>query len=191
MVKCKLESKIMNRGFHIFAQIILTFVFLVFFFFIYTIQAENQASTVQMDYIVDDIVDDMAPYLGDIVQAQPADLTSIILNTSLEKARQSVNRGEHKEILKSNADIRKKTYAVLGICVVLSILVILGLYLSGYCLPFHVHIKSALILVSIVAVVEIAFLEIITVNYWAFDINKVKQTIGKSINGWIKKTIKK
>jgi hypothetical protein len=70
-------------------------------------------------------------------------------------------------------------------CTVLLIITVI-LVLSGYCIPFTIHMKDSFTVVFFVALTEFIFLFFITRNYWSVNPVVVRDEIGDSVQKYIK-----
>ena len=75
-------------------------------------------------------------------------------------------------------------WIIIGCAVLLIFTVIL--VITGYCIPFHIHLKDAILVVFFVALTEFVFLVVITKNYLSVNPATVRQEIGDSIQKYIK-----
>ena len=188
MDKCSPNSPIINKIFGIFLQVMLIFVFLTVFFFTYVGIVEKDAFKLQMNIVVDDLLNDIN--LRQYVPRGQEDMTTLVLDGSLEMARRNAisdTKKEDKQISDQNTSIRNKAFRWLGISLTILVTIIIILSFSGYCIPFHLHTKEAVIIVFVVAITEIFFLNIITKNYWSVNSSDVINQLGEYMKGWIKK----
>lgn len=186
MVDCLPDNPLIDKIFGIFLQVTLIFVFLTFFFFIYVDSTEKDSFKTQMNIVIDDLAPDLN--VRSIVPKGQENDAIVLLDGTLELARlNSTNKSKEsdQQINLQNSKIKKNTFIFVGISIGILILTMIILYFSGRCLPFHIHLKDALILILVVAMTELIFLSIITKNYWSVDPNSVRKELGGSIQKWI------
>lgn len=186
MVKCSKENSIVNKIFGIFLQVILIFVFLTVFFFSYVGNAEKESFKLQMNLVVDDLVPDLN--IRSSIPPGQEDLATVILDGSLDLAKKNSMKNsetDDQNIKDQNNKIKGKAYLWLGIAVGVMLIVTIILVLLGKCIPYHIHLKEALIVVFFVAMTEFIFLTIITKKYWSVDPSEVRNQLGNSIQKWI------
>lgn len=186
MTKCSLESPLVNNIFAIFLQVILTFVFLSIFFFSYVSNSEKDSFKLQMNIVVDDLAPDFD--LRSLVPPGQEDLAAIMLDGSLELVRKNALKNSVSEeivINKKNDVLKNKAYLWAGIAIGVLVLIVIILVILGYSLPFHIHLKEALITVFFVALTELIFLNIFSTKYWSVDPSQVRHRLGDSIQNWI------
>lgn len=187
MVECLTKSRIINKIFVIFLQIVLIFIFLTIFFFTYVGSVEKDTFKVQMNLIVDDLTTDIN--FSQFVPSGGEDVATVILDGSLEVARRnSLNDDKEKDddISKQNTKIKNKAFLCVGISLIILLIIVAILSMTSHCIPFHIHAKEAFIVVFFVALTEIFFLNVITKNYLSIDPSNVRHQISESIHNWIK-----
>lgn len=187
MISCKQDSPFVKKTFFILLQVLLTFIFLTLFFFTYVNYIEKETFKTQMKLIVDDIVDDIN--IKPLILHGKEDSTSVIISSSLDFEEEYALKNsaeDDKRISDQNNKIKNKAllWVTIGSAVLLIFTVIL--VVAGYCIPFHIHLKDAIIVVFFVALTEFIFLVAITRNYWSVDPATVRQEIGNSIQKYIK-----
>ena len=189
MTKCLEENSTVNKIFGIFLQVTLIFVFLTIFFFSYVGNSEKDSFKLQMNIVVDDLAPDMdvRDWINPKTQDQK-DIATAILEGSLELARKNSEKddvSEDQAIKVQNKKIMDKAYLWMGIALGVMALAVIILVLMGKCVPFHIHLKEAAIVVFFVAMTELIFLTIITKKYWSVDPSQVRNQLGDSIQKWI------
>lgn len=182
-----LNSPLLNKGFGIFIQVIFIFIFLTIFFFTYVTSVEKETFKSQMDLLVDNIISDED--LKSIIPTDSPETESIFINGTLEYVKNKANNQvatDNEQIKNTNDRLEQKAtkwlIAIVGILVV----IILSIYVMGFCVPFHIHGKNALYSVFFVALTELAFLLLITKNYWSVNPDDVRVKIGEAIKDYIK-----
>jgi hypothetical protein len=187
MAKCLPDSPTIKRIFRIFLQVILTFVFLTIFFFTYVDAVEKDVFKLQMNTIVDDLYDDMN--FRQFVSTGKEDMATILLDGSLDVSRINAmndTKGEDKHINDQNRKIKNKAFLWVGISLVLLVIIISILVFYGYCIPFHIHTKEAIIVIFFVAITEIIFINIIAKKYLLLNPSEIRHKLGESVKFWIK-----
>ena len=184
-VKCLKNLKI-NGFFKIFIQVVLILIFLTIFFFTYVNNVEKDSFKVQINILVDDIFKDVngkniIPYSN---KEQVIDLLNKTLDKEKTNAIESSKEGDD-QINNSNKQITKNAFILVGIVVSIILFTILISYVIGYCIPFHIHMRDAILGLFFVAIIEIGFLNLVTKNYISIYPNSLKYKLGDSIQKYI------
>lgn len=185
MMRCKPDNPTVNKIFHVLLQILFIFIFLTIFSFTFVYSTEKAASKTQMNIVVDDLSLDMN--VRPLVPKGREDIATILISGALDLAKKNAIKSTDEIIKEQNNKIIKKAFLWVGISSGVLLVIGLSLYLSGHCLPFHMHMKEALIVVFFVALTELAFLLIITREYWLVDPSEIRQTLGDAMQDYIKK----
>lgn len=188
MVQCMPDNPIVNKSFYILLQVLFIFIFLTIFFFTYVHSTEKVAFKTQMNMVVDDLALDMN--VRPLVPKGQEDIATILLFGSLDLARKNAEKStasDDQKINEQNNQIMKKAFLWVGISTSVLLVIALGLYFTGHCLPFQIHIKEALIVVFFVAITELIFLIVITREYWSVDPSQIRQELGDAMQDYIKK----
>lgn len=188
MMHCKSEDPIVNKIFYILLQVLFIFIFLTVFFFTYVYSTEKAAFKNQINIVVDDLSLDMN--VRPLVPKGQEDVATVLISGALDLAKKDAIKSTEKDdeqIKEQNNQIIKKAFTWVGISSGVLLVIAILLYLSGRCLPFHIHIKEALIVVFFVALTELSFLLLITREYWSVDPSEIRQTLGNTIQDYIKK----
>lgn len=185
----KCENNNFSNIFHIFAilmQVLIAFIFLTLFFFNYVVVVEKHEFKKQVEFIVDNVYQDVNKIYNDItkdIPNLPVDILPII-NTLIDsnKTEEVIN----EDILNSNNKIKNKSYNIIFI----SIIVMLSLYiifvLTKKCIPPVVkHFSNGVIIVIFIGIVELCFLTFFSANYISADPNKVRKHIGEALHEYI------
>jgi len=184
-MRCKPDNPTVNKIFHVLLQILFIFIFLTIFSFTFVYSTEKAASKTQMNIVVDDLSLDMN--VRPLVPKGREDIATILISGALDLAKKNAIKSTDEIIKEQNNKIIKKAFLWVGISSGVLLVIGLSLYLSGHCLPFHMHMKEALIVVFFVALTELAFLLIITREYWLVDPSEIRQTLGDAMQDYIKK----
>lgn len=185
---CKKDNPIFNHIFYILLQVLFIFIFLTIFFFTYVHSIEKKAFKTQIDTIVDDLSLDIN--VRAFVPKEYKDIANVIISNALDIEKNNAMKSileDDKRIKERNNKIMRKAFLWVGILSGAMLVIALSIYLLGYCLPFHMHIKDSLITVFFIMITEIAFLLIITKEYLSIDLIEIRQTIGDTIQDYIKK----
>jgi len=187
MISCKQDSPFLKKTFFILLQVLFTFIFLTVFFFTYVNHIEKETFKTQMNLIVDDITEDIN--IKPFIPPGKEDDASVIILGSLDFTEEYALKNsaeDDKRISDQNNKIKNKAilWVVIGSAVLLMLAVIL--VIARYCIPFHIHLKDAMIVVFFIALTEFIFLVVITRNYLSVDPFTVRQEIGNSIQEYIK-----
>lgn len=188
MTRCKPDNQIVNKFFYVLLQVLFIFLFLTIFFFAYIHPAEKAVSKTQINIVVDDLSLDMN--VRPLVPKGQEDIATILISDALDLEKKNVMKStseDDKRIEEQNDKIMKEAFMWVGISSSVLLMVSLCIYLSGYCLPFHIHIKEALIVVFFFALIELVFFLIIIRKYWSVDPSEIRQTLGDAIQDYIKK----
>ena len=184
MIKdCLPYNAIILRSFYILLQVLLIFIFLTLFFFYYLAKVEKQTFKEQVNLVVDDITTGL-----DKVKPLPKSLKAGILGY-LEVQKNDIiesSKENDDNILKRNQEIKKRSLKIVGISIVSVIIIAISLRILGHCPPHKQLLKMGLIIVCAVAVTEFVFLNVVTKKYISIDPHKVRQSIGNSIQEYIK-----
>ena len=187
MVQCMPDNPIVNKTFYILLQVLFIFIFLTIFFFTYVNSTEKATFKTQMNIVIDDLVLDMN--IRPLVPKGREDIATILLYGYLELVRKNAEKSsdaDDQKINDQNRHIRNKAFLLVGIATSVLLVIALGLYFTGHCLPFQIHIKEALIIVFFVAITELIFLTVITKEYWSVDPSQIRQKLGNAIQDYIK-----
>ena len=187
MISCKQDNPFVKKTFFILLQVLLTFIFLTIFFFTYVNYIEKETFKTQTNLIVDDISEDIN--IKPLIPPGKEEEASIIISGTLAFAEEYASKNndeDNKRVSDQNNKIKNKAmvWVIIGCAVLLLFTVIL--VIAGYCIPFHIHLKDAIIVVFFVALTEFVFLVAITRNYLSVNPATVRQEIGDSIQKYIK-----
>ncbi len=158
-------------------QVVCVFIFLTFFFFEYASKKEAEIIENQVDFITKD-------FLGTNIQLLPEELKQILLTkVNTLKADTSMN----EKIIKSNNEIKDKTYKIIFGLSISVIGFVLICYLLSFKFPYFkmnlYHIfKETLIILFFVAVTEFLFLEYFAARYVSVQPNLIKSKIFKNLS---------
>lgn len=187
MINCKQDSPFVKKTFFILLQVLLIFIFLTTFFFTYVNYIEKETFKTQMNLIVDDITEDIN--IKPFIPPGKEDTASIIILGSLDFAEEYALKNSAEDDKKNsdkNDKIKNKAMLFLAILSAVLVIMVVIFFVAGYCIPFHTHLKEAMIIIFFVALTEFIFLIVITRNYWSIDPSTVRQEIGNSIQTYIK-----
>jgi hypothetical protein len=178
MISCKQDSRFVKKTFFILLQILLTLIFLTIFFFTYVNYIEKEAFKTQINLIVDDITNDIN--IKSFIPPGKEKEASIIISGTLDFAE------DDKKVSNQNNKIKNKAmlWVIIGCAVLLLFTVIL--VIAGYCIPFHIHLKDAIVVLFFMALTEFIFLVAVTKNYLFVNPATVRQEISDSIQKYIK-----
>jgi len=173
-------------------QVIFIFSFLTIFFFIYVVKVAVTSFKKQMSLIVDDILtkENLTELLKPLdnfpklTPQQEAALISGAIDLTISQAKLQ-NKDLSATIAKSNKKLKDKSFLVLSIALAVLIVITIILLALGYCVPVLYEIKEALWITLFIGFTELIFLVVVAKNYDSADSNKVKRTIGESIEDWI------
>ena len=173
-------------------QVIFIFAFLTIFFFVYVVNVEKQSFNKQMNLVVDSILTDET--LNEFVHVpkdrEHRELEAAIISGNIDVTileTKQKNKDLSATVAKYNNNLKSKSFLLLSITLAVLITITIILIAMGYCVPVLYEVKEALWVTLFIGLTELIFLLIVAKNYNSADPNKVKRTIGKSIEDWIKK----
>lgn len=184
MTICK-NDEIINHGFLIIIQVMLTFIFLTIFFFNYVVKIEKEEFEKQIDFMVTTIIHDIK--IPDDIKTHTEKYKEKILpviNNLID-----INKNEEGvdiNVKNTNDAIKKKANNVLFLSIGIIGFSTLVFFIIGFCINIPHHIFKSLIVVVFIALVEFLFLTFFTSNYISSDPNKVRKHVGEAINNYIK-----
>jgi len=155
----------------------------------YVVIVEKKGFKNQMAVIADSLVDDITSNKEAFVTTidNKKDV-NIIINGILDTVEESVkinSSPDSDNVIKKNKKLQNSaTNTLIIICFGVIILAAV-IVLSGFCIPMTKYMKLGLISVGVVAVVEYAFLNVISSKYIAADPYQVKRELYNNISKWI------
>jgi hypothetical protein len=183
--QCRFSSSWVEHAASIFMQVFMIFMFLTIFFFVYVVKVEKEQFVEQINFIVDNLMQDWGRILPVIMpldrkkSAQIKEDVILDLNRTLKTQREKA--GKNTDIQDKNEQVKKLarfTLISVGIFVGVGFL---ALFLLHFCVrPIH-HFWENLALIGVIGLVEYLFLQDVASNYRAADPNKVKLYILESV----------
>jgi len=190
MNKCK-TNNLIKKGISIIIQITFVFAFLTIFFFVYVQNVERNDFQEQLDLIVDNIMKDIDQDIVNIIEKNNINSNdiAIILDGIIDIIQEKIsmrNKKSLNNILNQNQKIKKTALNSLMTFIAIIIIICLFILLLGFCMPIVYQIKEAMLVIIFIVITEFIILKLIARNYISADPNKIKRTLGKSIQSWIK-----
>lgn len=193
MTYCK-DSVSINKIYSVFLQVILTFCFLSIFFFTYVNTVERESFSNQVNLVIDDLFTDIDinSFLKSFGKNKDIAKDFILGSLYIQKTEYDKESIKENELIKiSNNKILKKTIIILIIVFSVLLIITIILYFYKICIPIHIHLKNSLIAIFFIAIIELIFLLVITKYYQSVDPSYIRKELGKTINDYIKKKMKK
>lgn len=186
---CKINN-LVSKTLAISIQVGFIFSFLTIFFFVYVQKVEKREFKEQVEFIIDNIFDDVKADLPKVIKNSVDDQKELIIINGIIDVIEDKIRLESKtnndKINKENKKIEKKAFTYLIYTLIFILALIIIFTLMKYCLPIVLQVKEAMVIVIFVAITEFLFLQIIARNYISASPNNIKKEIGKTIKIWIK-----
>ena len=170
--KCLFTSPLLNETVKIFMQIFFVITFLSLFFFLYVVNIEREIFESQMNYIVDNIYQQLS-FASDIIM--PLEMKSKVKNVILSYLNEvQLPTDSYEDIHTSNNQIIGLTINVVITFAVLFAACLFGLFCLHVCIDLTEHTIQNLIVLGSIALTEFLFLNLVTRNYISADPNRVK-----------------
>lgn len=173
---CKFVSPWMRESTKVFMQIFFVVSFLCLFFFLYVVKVEKEQFETQVNYIVDNILDDFLKHINTII---PNARYRALLGEELRTIVSSwtVQTKAYAQIEENNEALLEKTkYIVINYAIIL-VAVLVSLFLLGFCNELGTSLFENLIIVFFIGLTEFLFLHFVASQYLAADPNKVKYIV--------------
>jgi hypothetical protein len=176
MSHCIFEPVIINPLMKIFMQVFFVFAFLSLFFFLYVVVIEKEIFDSQIKYVVNSIYDDLF---------QTFPVPQEISSFALKYVNQVTLPNEsHDDITSDNNVIYQNTIQLVIIFGIIFFTCLIMCFLLRVCLPIETHILENIVILSVIALTEYLFLNIVTRNYIAADPNHIKLFISQQVKSY-------
>ena len=179
----------------IIVEVAVVFAFLTLFFFTYIINIEEEEFEEQINFILDDILENND--FGDISTVKQfinkgaynklivREGIGWVVNVAAQR-NIDISKKQNASIQKNNGAIKVKAYTMVIVAVSVSVLFLISMVYFK-----HVNWQRILLYVFItlafVALTEFTFLTAITKQYRSVDPNIVQKSISKAISAWVEK----
>lgn len=180
--KCLFESPFVNELVKIIMQIFFVITFLSLFFFLYVVKVEKEIFISQMNYIVDNIYNQLS-FASNMVL--PLEVKRD-LDTEMMSYIAGVNipSTSYEDIHTTNQNVIQMTVNIVTNFAVLFAACLMGLFVLHVCIDMTHHTVQNLIVLGCIALTEFLFLNLVTRNYIAADPNHVKLYFARQVKSY-------
>lgn len=190
MFFCNSKNNIVINIASVIIQVIFIFSFLVIFYFLYVIKVESEEFKKQIELLTNSFLNDVKnTNIIQIVGENKTNINSedlkVIYLGILDSVQEKLNLQNKKDIQAIDENNKKLRSNCIKIIVGLFIFLLIFLLVLN-CLPIYALGRQAIIIVIFVAITEIVFLNFVSGKYIAADPNRIKNTVGNSIEKWLK-----
>lgn len=181
------KNNLVSHSISIIIQVTLIFIFLTLFFFYYVTKIEQQEFQTQIDIVINELYNELKNSISIPPQSSKEELF-VLFNGLLDliQKQNSQNSEIYKKITEINNNTKKKAYKTLTYTLLFVIILSFILYSLQFCLNFPYYIKSGLIVVFFVAIVEFVFLQLIAKKYISISPNNIKLSFANTLQKWLK-----
>ena len=186
-----IKNNLVNHSFSIIFQVTIIFIFLTLFFFYYVTKIEQEEFETQIEIVINELYKEIKNDIPIPPQTTKEELFILVdgLLDLIEK-KSSKNSETYNKIININNNTKKKAFKTLTYTLLFVIILSFILYSMKFYLNFPSYIKTSLIVVFFVAIVEFTFLQLIAKKYISVSPNNVKLSFAKSIQNWLKQNNK-
>ncbi len=187
---CNNKNSLITNIASVIIQVIFIFSFLVIFYFVYVIRVESEEFKKQIELLTDSFFNDVknTNIIEIVGQIGTTNITSedlkVIYLGILDSVQEKLNLQNKKNILAIEENNKKLRANCINIIICLFVFLLIFLLILN-CLPIYALAREAIIIVIFVAITEVAFLNFISGKYIAADPNRIKNTVGNSIEKWL------
>lgn len=188
---CFYNNHIVTQISGIAIQVTMIFTFLTIFFFLYVVKVEKSNFNDQIDLIITSLTDEYDPTMYiDLAEAslgkENAEIAILGMLETLKRNKVSSLSSQDSDVESSNNKIATRALTFLIFAWSIIIVLLLILFIIGFCLPIGKILKESLLIVLFVGLTELTFLKVIASKFISASPEEVKKDIAVKIKEWIK-----